>query len=63
MPRPKNLREFPQEMHTGYGPYSATVEYCRDGDTAVVIADVGLDTYPVVAVRLEDVNAPESWQP
>ena len=41
----------------------AVIDRWIDGDTVVVVADVGLDRYPVVPVRLDGVGAPELHEP
>jgi len=40
-------------------PYRAKVERVVDGDTIVVIIDLGLDVSTTVHVRLDGINAPE----
>lgn len=61
MTRPAALRAYPIALLAlaGYGPYRAIVDRVVDGDTVVVLADVGLDAYPCVSLRLRDVRAVE----
>lgn len=62
MPKPQILEGFPSWLWIDYGPYMAVIEYWRDGDTPVLTADVGLDVYPTIAVRLERYSARESHE-
>lgn len=63
MPSGKAFEGFPKELRCGYGPYMAVADTVHDGDTFAVRADVGLDSHPVVWVRLKDVEAPELNEP
>lgn len=60
------IGRWPEYMPKDYGPpegYPAVVNRVIDGDTFVAVADVGLETYPFIAVRIAGVNTPESWEP
>lgn len=61
MTKPSVLRRYPAALLAlaGYGPYRAVVDSVTDGDTVSVLADVGLDHYPCVSLRLRDVRAVE----
>ncbi len=57
--KPNEFFNWPAQLPVTYGPYKAVVDRIVDGDTAIFCVDAGLDMYPVVAIRLLGVNAPE----
>lgn len=61
--KPAGFDGYPDRLGVAYGPYMAVIDRWIDGDTVVVVADAGLDHYPVVAIRLDGVRAPELHEP
>lgn len=62
MSSPKHLLDYPEHMKLPYGPFMGFVEHVHDGDTLTVNVDVGFGHFPVVAIRLENIECPELWQ-
>jgi len=58
--KPVEFRDFPPDLHPGYGPYAAIVKHIVDGDTYRLFIDGGLLHYPYVTVRLLGVDTPET---
>ncbi len=58
--KPIEFRDFPADLHPGFGPYSAIVKHIVDGDTFDLLIDAGLQEYPYVTARLLGYDAPET---
>ncbi len=58
--KPVEFRDFPADLHPGFGPYPAIVKHIVDGDTYRLFIDGGLLHYPYVTVRLLGVDTPET---
>lgn len=59
MAKPQVFANYPKLMRLPYGPYMAVVDRVIDGDTIVLIVDIGFDEYACAVVRLARINAPE----
>jgi len=57
--KPVEFRDFPPDLHPGFGPYPAIVKHIVDGDTFDILADAGLQRYPYVTVRILGIDTPE----
>lgn len=66
MPRPRALRDFPPEL-VELAPFGrwclGAVDDHRDGDTLVVIGDLGQKQWPCVPLRLLGWSTPEEHEP
>ena len=58
--KPIEFKDFPADIHPGFGPYPAIVKHIVDGDTFDILIDAGLQEYPYVTVRLLGVDTPET---
>jgi len=61
--KPVEFRNFPPNLHPGFGPYPAIVKHIVDGDTFDILGDAGLQRYPYVTVRVLGIDAPEKNRP
>lgn len=63
MPEPRDFDDFPDELRCDFGPYMAVVSRNHDADTLALVFSPGFDESPCRWIRLNDLRAPELWQP
>jgi len=60
--QPDEFRDFPPQIHPGFGPYPAIARWDRqhdDGDTIWAMVDAGWNQYNFKPIRFRGIDAPE----